>query len=286
MRPTSRASSVDPDGLTFTLGASAGQRPADRTTAMPWPEDAAARALAVTAAADHLPYPSPQQRAWLRPLLAGLARWHRATADGLDELRRAGPCLLVAKHPRTWLYTETMLLARFTFLDDASWPEIQVMEKRGTSLHRAPLIGWLRRNVNTIPAEEEAAVATLQAGRSVLTFPGGARELHGEADRLQWGGHRAFARIAARAGVPVVPLAIQGADRQHPWRVRVGRRNTLWLPPLPLPVRLVYRFGRAMPAPTSTEDRGLREFADAVEAATQALLLQRSRVARSMTTGR
>jgi 1-acyl-sn-glycerol-3-phosphate acyltransferase len=232
-----------------------------------------ARAEAVAAVAQHAPYPDQRQRALLRPLFAVLRGWYRARAEGLEQLRRAGPCLLVAKHPRAWLYAETMLLGHFTFFADPGWPEIQVMEKRGTSLHRAPLVGWLRRNVNTIPASEEIAVATLEAGRSVLIFPGGARELHGEADRLQWAGRRGFARIAARAGVPVVPLAIDGADRQHPWRLRVGGQNTLWLPPLPLPVRLTYRFGAPMRPPPVGAEQPLRDFADEVEAATQRLLL-------------
>ena len=237
------------------------------------PAISSARTEAVAAAAQHTPYPSRRQRALLRPLFILLRGWYRARAVGLEELRRAGPCLLVAKHPRTWLYAETMLLGHFTFFAEPGWPEIQVMEKRGTSLHRAPLVGWIRRNVNTIPASEELAVATLEAGRSVLIFPGGARELHGESDRLQWAGRRGFARIAARAGVPVVPLAIEGADRQHPWRLRVGGQNTLWLPPLPLPVRLTYRFGAALRPPPAGEEQPLRDFADEVEAATQRLLL-------------
>jgi 1-acyl-sn-glycerol-3-phosphate acyltransferase len=224
-------------------------------------------------AARHVPYPSRRQRALLRPLFACLRGWFRPRAEGLEELRRAGPCLLVAKHPRTWLYGETMLLGPLTFFADPGWPEIQVMERRGTSLHRFPLVGWLRRNVNTIPASEVLAVATLEAGRSVLIFPGGNRELHGEPDRLQWAGRRGYARIAALAGVPVVPLAIHGADRQHPWRLRVRGQNSLWLPPLPLPVRLVYRFGAAMRPPPAGAEEQLRDFADQVEAATQRLLL-------------
>jgi 1-acyl-sn-glycerol-3-phosphate acyltransferase len=231
-----------------------------------------ARAEALAEASRHAPYPSPAQRAVLMPLFRGLRAWFRARAHGLDELRRAGPCLLVAKHPRGWLYAETMLLGFFTFFDDPTWPEIQVMEKRGTSLHRTPLVGWLRRNVNTIPATEEAGVAALQAGRSVLVFPGGARELHGEADVVRWGGHRGFARVAARAGVPVVPLAIAGADRQHPWRLRLGSGSTLWLPPLPVPVRLDYWFGAPMTPPAPDDAGRLGAFAEEVAAATQALL--------------
>jgi len=244
---------------------------ADRSGAAP--PGSPARIEAVEDAARHLPYPSPRQRAVILPILKGLRVWFRASAVGLEHLRQAGPCLLVAKHPRTWLYAETMLLGIFTFFTDPTWPEIQVMEKRGTSLHRAPLVGWLRRNVNTIPAAEEPAVAALEAGRSVLIFPGGARELLGPPDTLQWTGRLGFARIAARAGVPVVPLAIEGADRQHPWRLRVGGSHSLWLPPLPLPVKLTYRFGAPVRPPHGTEAGPLGAFAGEVEASTRRLLL-------------
>jgi len=85
-------------------------------------------------------------------------------------------------------------------------------------------------------------------------------------------GRRGFARIAALAGAPVVPFAIAGADRQHPWRVRIGRSNTLWLPPIPLPVRFDVHFGAPMAPPPPGDDAELARFADAVAAATQDLV--------------
>jgi len=106
----------------------------------------------------------------------------------------------------------------------------------------------------------------------VLVFPGGSRELFGAPDVVNWGGHRGFARIAARAGVQVVPLAIVGADQQHPWRLRVGRNNTLWLPPLPMPVKLAHWFGEPMTPPPADQPEALAAFADQVAADTQALI--------------
>jgi 1-acyl-sn-glycerol-3-phosphate acyltransferase len=220
----------------------------------------------------HAPYPSARQRAILTPLFRFLRAYHRASAHGLEAVPRDRPVLYVAKHPRGYLYFETMLLGVFTFFDDPSVPEMQVMEKRETSLHRAPLLGWIRRNVNTIAATEDAAVQALTAGRSVLTFPGGARELFGAPDVIRWSGHDGFARIAARARVPVVPVAIAGADRQHPWHLRIGRRNTLWLPPLPLPVRLDYWFGSPMWPPGPDGPADVARFADEVAGRTQSLI--------------
>jgi 1-acyl-sn-glycerol-3-phosphate acyltransferase len=221
---------------------------------------------------DRVAYPSPRQRAILTPLFRLLRRYFRARAHGLAAIPADRPVVYVAKHPRGYLYFETMLLGVFTFFDDPRRPEMQVMEKRDTSLHRAPLVGWIRRNVNTIPASEDAAVAALAAGRSVLVFPGGARELFGPPDELRWAGRTGFARVAARAGVPVIPVAIAGADRQHPWHLRIGKRNTLWLPPLPLPVRLDFWFGAPLAPPPADEAEAVARFADRVAAETQDLL--------------
>jgi len=221
---------------------------------------------------DRLPYPSPRQRALLTPLFRILRAYFRAQAHGLEAIPSDRPVLYVAKHPRCYLYFETMLLGVFTFFDDPGLPELQVMEKRGTSLHRAPILGWIRRNMNTIAATEDGAVEALAAGRSVLVFPGGARELFGPPDLIRWRGHDGFARIAARARAPVIPVAIAGADRQHPWRLRLGRRNTLWLPPLPLPVRLDYWFGAPLVPPPADRPDAVARFADDVAVHTQDLL--------------
>lgn len=220
----------------------------------------------------HVPYPSPRQRAILTPLFRFLRVYFRARAHGLEAVPTGRPVLYVAKHPRGYLYLETMLLGVFTSFDDPSLPEMQVMEKRGTSLHRTPILGWLRRNVNTIAATEDDAVEALAAGRSVLVFPGGARELFGPPNVIRWSGHDGFARIAARAGVPVVPVAIAGADRQHPWHLRIGKRGTVWLPPVPLPVRLDYWFGAPLLPPAPDRTDAVARFADDVALRTQDLL--------------
>jgi 1-acyl-sn-glycerol-3-phosphate acyltransferase len=130
----------------------------------------------------------------------------------------------------------------------------------------------MRRHVGAIPASEAAAVAALRAGESVLVFPGGARELYGAADRIAWGGRSGFARIAAAAGAPVVPFAIGGADRQHPLRLALGRRGSLWLPPVPLPVALEYHFGAPLLPPPADDTAAIARLAERAAAATRELL--------------
>jgi 1-acyl-sn-glycerol-3-phosphate acyltransferase len=221
-----------------------------------------------------------RQEAVLVPLARALRAWYRPRVHGLDRVPSDRPVVYVGKHPKAYLYFETMLLGLLTFWDSGRVP-FRPMEKRGTSLHRLPVLSWIRRHVGTIEATEEAALAALRGGESVLVFPGGARELYGPEDVLDWAGRRGFARIAALAGVPVVPFAIGGADRQHPVRIPLGKRASLWLPLVPMPVPLDYFFGAPMDPPPPDDDAAVAAFAERVAAATQALLDEAARARRS-----
>jgi 1-acyl-sn-glycerol-3-phosphate acyltransferase len=209
----------------------------------------------------------------IAPTVRLLSHYFRASVSGADDIPRDRPVIYVGKHPRTYLYVETMLLGLYAFWDSGR-PPFRVLEQTGTMLHRVPLLSWVRRRLSPVPASAAHALRALDHGESVLIFPGGSRELYGPRDQLQWRGRTGFARLAIRAGVPVVPFAIAGADRQHPWRIPM-RGASLWLPPVPLPVRLDFRFGRPMAPPAVTpagRARAVEEFAAAVEAATRELL--------------
>lgn len=219
-----------------------------------------------------LPRRTWQQALLLHPLRPFFRLWFRPLVAGLENVPRDRPVIFVAKHPRAFLYLETMLLGLIVFWARRDRPLFRPMEQRGTSIHRAPLLGWIRRNVNSVEATEEAGLATLAAGESLLVFPGGGRELYGPPDRIDWTGRRGFARIAARGRAPVVPVAIAGADRQHPWRLPLGRRRSLWLPPFPLPVRLDFAFGPPMAPPAGGGEEAVAAFAERVAEETQALL--------------
>ncbi len=216
-----------------------------------------------------------RQTAIIAPLARGLRLWYRPRVHGLERVPRDQPVVYVGKHPRSWLYLETILLGLLSFWD-GDRPAFRTLEKRGTSLHRVPGLAWIRRHVGAIPASEASAVAALRAGESVLVFPGGSRELYGAADRIAWAGRRGFARIAAAAGAPVVPFAIGGADGQHPLRFALGRRGSLWLPPLPLPVALEYHFGAPLPPPAPGDAAAIARLAERAEATTRELLARAS----------
>jgi 1-acyl-sn-glycerol-3-phosphate acyltransferase len=205
----------------------------------------------------------------LIPLGHAMSAYFRARMHGTDRIPRDVPVIFVGKHPRSFLYFETLVLGTHVWWDRAGRP-LRVLESRGTALHRTPVIGWMRRHVNAVAASAALAREALQQGESILIFPGGTRELYGEPDRLRWDGRDGFARLAIETQAPIVPFAIIGADRQHPFRLRL-RDSSVWLPPFPLPVRLDYYFGDPIAAP-SPNGGDARDHAARVERTTQALI--------------
>ncbi|MFL6139353.1 MAG: lysophospholipid acyltransferase family protein [Frankiaceae bacterium] len=91
--------------------------------------------------------------------------------------------------------------------------------------------GWRRRLCRTLvggfpvrrtgggSADLAAAAGLLAAGRSVVVFPEGTRSRTGELGRF----HSGAVRLAAAAGVPVVPAAVTGTGRLLPVDGGLGR---------------------------------------------------------------
>ena len=117
-----------------------------------------------------------RQDAVLVPLARALKLWYRPRVHGLEGVPADRPVVYVAKHPRGYLYLETILLGLVTFWDSGRVP-FRPMEKRGTSLHHVPGLSWLRRHVGTIEATEEAVYNSLFKATTVRSRYGTAEEI-------------------------------------------------------------------------------------------------------------
>jgi 1-acyl-sn-glycerol-3-phosphate acyltransferase len=108
------------------------------------------------------------------------------------------------------------------------------------SLFRNPVFGALLRALNAFPvrrgrpdkASLRRAVAELAAGELLVMFPEGTRTTDGELGPMKGG----FRLLVRRAGVPVVPVAIDGSFEAWP----SGG--------FPRPHRIRIAFGRPIPA--------------------------------------
>lgn len=149
----------------------------------------------------------------------------RLEAAGLERLDRSRPCLFAVNH-QSWLDIPVLF---------ATLP-VPVLFLAKRELGRVPFLGWYMEAMGMVLVERgdredavrsvEAVAARLREGWSVLSFPEGSRTRDGRVQRFKSGSLTA----AIEAGVPVVPVALDGAARALPrggFRPRPSRIRVL-----------------------------------------------------------
>jgi 1-acyl-sn-glycerol-3-phosphate acyltransferase len=165
--------------------------------------------------------------------------WFRAEWEGLEHIPRRGGALLVANHagaipadaPAIMHGVETELsrpvygLAEFLFRD-------------------VPVIGTMWARAGGVTAHPENAYRLLHDdGQLVLVFPEGVKgtgKLYRDRYQLRRFGRGGFVEIAMRSGVPVVPIAVVGAEESMPIVWKSARlAKILGVPYVPLTVNML-----------------------------------------------
>jgi len=206
---------------------------------------------------------------WLFLITSAIYRWYfRTQSFGLENLPR-GPVLLVANHGSHALAWDGANIVTAGLLD-AEPPRLV----HGMAEHRLmelPVLGRAARRIGAVDGTRPSCISLLNAGAVVLTFPEGIRALtRGFRRRYQLGRFgRGFAHVALATGVPVVPVAVIGAEEEAPLIANPGWLRALMRTPVapitpsfvvPLPVRYRVHFGAPLwlhGAPTP--DRAARE---------------------------
>ncbi|MFP2926469.1 lysophospholipid acyltransferase family protein [Pyxidicoccus sp. 3LG] len=214
------------------------------------------------------------------------ARYHRARLVGAEHLSLDGPMLLVGNHG-IWGY-ETP--AFFHLVHEVTGRYPLGLAERG--FFRIPVVRTVLPWLGGVEGTRENALEALRSGAHVVCYPGGARETFKRSQgryRLRWERALGFARLAAHAGVPVVPFAGFGVDDTFFWppgEERLCLRLTpgddkyrmplvLGLGPLPLPVQLTFAVGAPHePPPADAPESRLRAFRDGVAASVRRLLVR------------
>jgi 1-acyl-sn-glycerol-3-phosphate acyltransferase len=148
--------------------------------------------------------------------------------EGLEHYP-AEPAVIVANHPSA---LDPLFLA-------AAVPE-RVLFIAAEEFLSLPAVGWVMRTYGCITVRRgevdagaiREALRALAAGRKVVVFP------EGRVSPQPRQGRRGAALLAARARVPVVPVAMLGTGRVFP----LGAR-------LPRPARVTVRVGPPLPPP-------------------------------------
>lgn len=221
--------------------------------------DARAGASGAEAAAPEDPFgldPSFRQR--VVPIVRFLHdRYWRVEVSGIRNLPTRGPVLLVANHSGAIPFDGTMIV---TSVDLHGGRILRFLYDRFVD-DMGPVATFYRK-VGGAVASRENAVALLRAGEPVLVFPEGVPGVAKPFDeryRLR-PFSSGFARLALALDVPIVPVAVVGAEEIYPMVGRLEKVAGLFGMPylpvtpffpllgplgaLPLPTKWFIRFGK------------------------------------------
>ncbi len=129
--------------------------------------------------------------------MASLGIMGMAKVEGLENIRRAGPCLVIANHPTL---IDVVLLV--SLIKDCN-----CVVKRALWMH--PFMGPVIRGANYIPNDNgpelvQSCQAGFKEGRPLIIFPEGTRSPENDLHTF----NRGATQIALRANVPVVRAVI------------------------------------------------------------------------------
>jgi len=147
-----------------------------------------------------------------RAVVDGVIRYFDARMVGHENIPREGGALAVVNHglfgfdafvlgALVWRHTGRLAV----WLADGQ-------------LWKTPGLGATLDWVGAIPGTPDSAVEALRDGHLVVVYPGGifdSYKLRRDRHRLKWRGRSGYARVALRAGVPIVPIAACGVDDMY-----------------------------------------------------------------------
>jgi 1-acyl-sn-glycerol-3-phosphate acyltransferase len=166
-------------------------------------------------------------------------RWFRVTWEGMENIPSDGGALLVANHA-----------AAVPSDAPAIMHGIEVEMGRpvyGLADHffkSTPVLGTLwARNGGVVAQPDNAYRLLREQGQLALVFPEGTKgpaKTYDERYRLRRFGRGGFVEIAMRAGVPIIPIAVVGAEESMPTITRIpALAKALGLPYFPITANML-----------------------------------------------
>ena len=197
------------------------------------------------------------------PLMEAFNAYFASEVRGLSRLPSRGQVLLVGNHSGGVLTPDTTALLTAWWKTRGADSPLSLLAL--DALFGIPRFGSFIRHIGLVPASHGNAERALDAGSSLLVYPGGAHEAFRpfrERNRVDFAGRKGFIQLALRRRLPVVPVVGHGGhetlfvldrgERFARWmgmeRMRVGvcpilfqlpwGLSTAAFPGLPLPAKI------------------------------------------------
>ena len=165
--------------------------------------------------------------------------WFRVEWEGLEKIPTDGGALLVANHAAAIPSDAPVIMHGIE--TELGRPIYGLADN---FFRKVPVVGTLWNRLGGLPAHPDNAYRLLHdQGQLVLVFPEGSKgpaKTYDERYQLRRFGRGGFVEIAMRAGVPVVPIAVVGAEESMPTLVRIPSiARALGLPYMPLTANML-----------------------------------------------
>jgi 1-acyl-sn-glycerol-3-phosphate acyltransferase len=143
--------------------------------------------------------------------------WFRVEQEGIENIPSEGGALLVANHSGALPPDAPMIMQSIRNEHSSPRPLYMLGEHWFKGY---PGVGMLANKIGLVAAHPANAQRLLRdEGRLVLVFPEGqkgSRKLYWQRYKLRRFGRGGFVKTALRSGVPIVPIAVVGAEEAMP----------------------------------------------------------------------
>ncbi|HET7482011.1 MAG TPA: lysophospholipid acyltransferase family protein [Actinomycetota bacterium] len=166
---------------------------------------------------DDFGYDPHLAREFLMPLMRPIyENYFRVKTLGVERIPDTGPALLVANHSGT--VALDALIVQYAVASEH--PQKRVVRNVGADLvFQLPFVGPLARKTGNAVACDEDAFELLRRGELMGVYPEGYKGVGKgwrERYKLQRFGRGGFMEIALRTRVPIIPIAVVGAEEAYP----------------------------------------------------------------------
>ncbi|MHB8682128.1 MAG: lysophospholipid acyltransferase family protein [Acidimicrobiales bacterium] len=183
---------------------------------------------------------SEHMREIARRLYAPLYKhWFRVEWEGLEHIPRHGGALLVANHAGAIPSDAPVIMHGIE--EELGRPVYGLADYFFRS---APWLGTMWARVGGVPAHPDNALRILRdQGQLAVVFPEGTKgpsKTYTDRYRLRRFGRGGFVEIAMRAGVPIIPIAVVGAEESMPILFRLpSLAKVLGVPYVPVTANML-----------------------------------------------